>query len=80
MTKKRVKLQFRPMIKVTKRDGESGDKLLKRFSNHIKSRRLMQKFRELRYFRRSLRKVKVRSAAVVREKHRTETKRKQFLS
>ncbi len=68
------------MIKVLKRDGESGDKLLKRFSNHIKSRRLLQKFRMLRYFRQSPRKVDVRNAAVVREKHRTEAKKKQFLS
>ncbi len=68
------------MIKVLKRDGESGDKLLKRFSNHIKSRRLLQKFRTLRYFRQSPRKIDVRNAAVVREKHRAETKKKQFLS
>jgi len=68
------------MIKVLKRDGESGDKLLKRFSNHIKSRRLLQKFRMLRYFRQSPRKINVRNAAVVREKHRAEAKKKQFLS
>ncbi len=68
------------MIKVTKRNGESGDKLLKRFSSHVKSRKLMQKFRSLRYFSQTERKVDVRKAAIIREAHRAEAKRKQFLS
>jgi ribosomal protein S21 len=68
------------MIKVTKRNGESGDKLLKRFSSHVKSRKLMQKFRGLRYFSQKPRKISEREAAVMREMHRTEAKRKQFLS
>ena len=68
------------MIKVTKRNGESGDKLLKRFSSHVKSRKLMQKFRGLRYFSQDPRKIVVREAAVKREEYRTEAKRKQFLS
>lgn len=67
------------MIKVTKRDGESGERLLKRFSSHIKSRRLLQKFRALRYFSPKDRKIKVRMAAIMREKHREEAKKKQFL-
>lgn len=68
------------MIKVTKRDGESTEKLLKRFSGHVKSRRLIQKFRALRYFRQSPRKTEARAAAVMREAHRVENKRKMFVS
>jgi len=67
------------MIKVIKRDGESGERLLKRFSSHIKSRRLLQKFRGLRYFSQKPRKRKVRISAVIREKYRAEAKKKQFL-
>lgn len=80
LTKFVSNIQFRPMIKVAKRNGESGDKLLKRFSSHAKSRKLMQKFRALRYFKQTPRKVSVREAAVMREMHRAEAKRKQFLS
>ncbi len=68
------------MIKVTKKDGESAEKLLKRFSGHVKSRRLIQKFRSLRYFSQKPRKRLVRSAAVMREIHRAENKRKSYLS
>ncbi|MCF7812384.1 hypothetical protein K9M59_02195 [Candidatus Gracilibacteria bacterium] len=68
------------MIRVTRREGESGERLLKRFSSHIKSRRMMQKFRALRYFSQKPRKKNVREAAIVREKHRAEAKRKQFIS
>ncbi len=67
------------MIKVTKNEGESDDKLLKRFSSHVKSRRLLQKFRAIRYVSKPLKKRKVREAAIIREKYRAEAKKKQFL-
>jgi ribosomal protein S21 len=67
------------MIKVTKKNGESGEKLLKRFSSHIKSRKLMQKFRELRYFSPKPKKKVIRQAAVSREAYRTEARKKQFI-
>lgn len=67
------------MIKVTRKDGESGEKLLKRFSSHVKSRKLMQKFRELRYFAQKPKKKEIREAAVAREEYRTEAKKKQFI-
>jgi ribosomal protein S21 len=68
------------MIKVVKKEGESGERLLKRFSSHVKSRKLLQKFRELRYFKQKPRKGQVRIAAVIREEHRAEAKKQQFLS
>jgi len=68
------------MIKVAKKEGESGERLLKRFSSHVKSRRLLQKFRALRYFKQKPRKCQVRIAAVIREAHRDEAKKQQFLS
>lgn len=68
------------MIKVTKRNGESAEKLLKRFSGHVKSRRLIQKFRALRYNAQKPRKTEERAAAVMREAHRKENKKKQFMS
>ena len=67
------------MIKVTKNANESGDKLLKRFSGYVKSRKLIQKFRELRYFKQKPTKKVARETAISREKHRAANKRKQFL-
>lgn len=67
------------MIKVTKRDGESGERVLKRFSGHAKSRGLQKKFRGLRYFAQKPRKIKVRETAISREAYRAEADKKQFL-
>ena len=68
------------MIKVIIRDGESGDRLLKRFSNHIKSRRLQNVFRAARYFKQKPTRIKTREIALSREKHRAVAKKKQFMS
>lgn len=68
------------MIKVIKRAGESGERLLKRFSGHVKSRKLPQKFRMLRYFASKPTRKKTREAAVSREAYRAVAKKKQFLS
>ena len=67
------------MIKVTKKDGESNDKLLKRFGNHVKNRKLIQKFRGLRYFSPKPKKIKIRAAAISRERYRAIAKKKQFI-
>ena len=66
------------MIKVTKKDGESGEKLLKRFGNHVKNRKLIQKFRSLRYNTPQPKKKKVREAAISREKYRAIARKKHF--
>ena len=68
------------MISVNIRDGESGEKFLKRFNSHVKKTKMMQKFRNLRYFTQSPRKNVVRAAAVVREAHRAVNKKKRILS
>lgn len=68
------------MIKVTKKDGESAERLLKRFSGHVKSLRLIQKFRALRFNVPAPRKLQVREAAIKREAYRTENKKKQFMN
>lgn len=68
------------MIKVTKRERESGEKLLKRFSGHAKSRRLAQKFQGLRYFKQKPRKIRVRQAAIVRSAYRKLNNQKRFLA
>jgi len=67
------------MIKIKKNDGETDEKLLKRFSSHIKSTRLIHKFRAIRYRTRPVKKRKERAAAVIREQYRTEAKKRQFL-
>ena len=67
------------MIKVKKRNGESPEKLLKRFSGHVKSRRLIQKMRSLRYFSQKPKKTTVRASAIIREAHREENKKKQYI-
>lgn len=65
-------------VKVTRRDGESGERLLKRFSGHIKSTRLIQKFRKLRYWNQKPTKLKTRSSAISRETYRAAAKKRQF--
>ena len=67
------------MIKVTRRDGESGERLLKRFSGHVKSKKMMQKFRALRYFSQKETQRKERMAAISRETYRAANKKRQFL-
>ncbi len=67
------------MIKVTKKDNESTEKLLKRFMKHAKSRRLIPKFRMLKYFKKKPSKKLQRESAVIREGHRAENKKKLFL-
>jgi len=67
------------MIKVTKRDSESGERLLKRFSGHVKSKGLLKKFRALRYNIPKPKLRKIRKAAIVREKYRAENKKKSLL-
>ncbi len=66
-------------IKVTRRDGESGERLLKRFSGHVKGTRLIQKFRKLRYFSQKPSTRKTRASAVSRETYRAANKKKMFI-
>ncbi len=68
------------MIKVTIRDGESVDRLIKRFLRHVKNRGLLKAFREDRYFKQKPTKKKIREAALSREKYRAENKKKQYIS
>lgn len=68
------------VVQVTRKDGESSDKLLKRFSGHIKSIKLMQKFRGIRYFKQKPRKWQSRDAAVKREEYRAANKKKQYMN
>ncbi len=68
------------MIKVIKRAGESGERLLKRFSSHVKSRKLPQKFRALRYFAQKPTQKKQREIAISRERYRAIAKKKQYVT
>jgi ribosomal protein S21 len=68
------------MIKVTIKDGESTDRLIKRFLGHVKNRGLLKMFRTARYFKQKPTRVKAREAAISREKYRAENKKKQFIS
>ena len=67
-------------IKVVRRDGESGERLLKRFSHHVKSTRLIQKFRKIRYWSRKPTEREIKAAAIAREKYRAEAKKREFLT
>ncbi len=68
------------MIKVIKKAGESGERLLKRFSAHVKSRKLPQKFRALRYFAQKPTRKKQREIAISREGYRAIAKKKQYVT
>jgi len=65
-------------VTVIKNESESGEKLLRRFSGHIKNLKLIQKFRKIRYFKQKPTKRIVRSAAISREKYRKDAERNQF--
>ena len=66
------------MIKVTANDGESTDRLIKRFLGHVKNRGLLKIFRNARYFRGKPTQKKSREAALSREAFRVENKKKQY--
>ena len=68
------------MIKVVIKDGESTDRLIKRFLRHVKNRGLLKAFREKRYFAQKPTRKKVREAALSRETYRAERKKKQYIS
>lgn len=68
------------MIKVKKKDRESGEKLLKRFSGHVKSRKLPMKFNLLRNWRQKPTKGKVRQSAIARERYRKIANKKRYVS
>lgn len=68
------------MIKVQRKDGESSEKLLKRWSGHIKSTKLIQKFRNKRYFAQKPVQTKVRSAAIKREEYRAANQKRRFMN
>lgn len=68
------------MIKVVAGEGMSGEKLLKKFTSYVKSRKLPQRFRKLRNFERKLSDRKAKKAAISREAYRKEANKKRFLS
>lgn len=68
------------MIKTIVKDGESTDRLIKRFLRHVKNRGLLKAFRNARYFKQKPTQKKVRETAMSREKYRSERKKKQYTS
>ncbi len=67
------------MIQIFIKEGESIDRMIKRFGNHIKSRGLMKKARKGRYFQGKTSKIKIREAAISREGYRAAAKKRQYL-
>lgn len=67
------------MIKVQAKDGESTDRLIKRFLKHVKNRGLLKSFRKARYFAQKPTQKKAREAALSREVYRAENKKKQYM-
>ena len=72
--------KFGQMISVKIKDGESGEKLLRRFAKHVKNTRIQKLFRKSRYFAQKPTQTKTRAAAISREKYRAVAKKKQFTS
>jgi ribosomal protein S21 len=68
------------MIKVIVKDGESTDRLIKRFLKHVKNRGLLKAFRNNRYFASKPTRKKTRETALSRETYRAERKKKQYIS
>jgi len=68
------------MIKVQAEDGESTDRLIKRFLKHVKNRGLLKSFRKGRYFAQKMTQKKARETALSRETYRAERKKKQYTS
>lgn len=70
---------FSMTTKVTRRDGESGERFLKRFSSYIKSRRIIQAFRKKRYNNAKPTQRMAKQTAISREKYRAENKKREYL-
>lgn len=66
------------MISVKLKDGESGEKLLRRFTRHVKNTRLQKKFRIDRFFAPKPTKTKQRASAISREAFRAENLKKKY--
>ncbi len=66
------------MISVKQKDGENGEKLLRRFARHIKNTRIQKKMRLLRYFAQKPTQTKQRAAAISREAYRAKAKKRAY--
>lgn len=67
-------------IQVAKKKGESSEKLHSRFNKEIQQWRGLNEVKDRKNFAKKPTKRKIRAAAVMREYHRAERKRKQHYS
>ncbi len=67
-------------VYAVKKVGQSDDKLVNEFNKRIQKSRIVQKSRATRYRVKKGTRRLVRQAALIREKHRADNKKKQFYS
>ncbi len=66
------------MISVRRNDKESGDRLIQRFSNKVKSSRMILLVKSKKYFKKDTSKRRQRSAALMREFYRAKREKQKY--
>ncbi|MEK7529254.1 MAG: 30S ribosomal protein S21 [Patescibacteria group bacterium] len=66
-------------IHVTKKQGESNDKMVARFQKLVKGSRIINETKDKRYFTKPLKKLKLRIRALKREEFRAKREKERFL-
>jgi ribosomal protein S21 len=67
-------------VKVLKDEKESNEKLQNRFNKKVQGRRIVNEVKDRKHFKKKPTKRKIRDAAIMREFHRAERKRRQHYS
>jgi len=65
-------------VVVTKKDGESNERLISRFNKKVQASRKVLKVRKGRYHKKAPTKRHVRAAAIMRDKYRAKRQRSRF--
>jgi ribosomal protein S21 len=68
------------MIYATKKQGESNERLMNRFKQLVQRSRIILKSKKSRFHEKAPNKKYVRTAAIIRAKHRAAKARQQFYS
>lgn len=66
------------MIRITKKIGESSDRVIQRFNKKIQQSRILHQIRDKRYFTKKKTKRKIRAAALMREYYRALREKRKY--
>ncbi len=66
------------MLTIVKNPKESVDRLISRFNKKVQASRVLLEVRNRRYFKKKPKKLKVRMAAIMRERYRSQREKMQY--